>query len=170
MISQEEARRLTPFVIVRETTKDTEILGRKVSKGVQCLMLSAGPGNTLPSVPVDEKTRSASSKTAKPWGKWDESRDLKLFEPERWLVPREDGKVDFDATSGPQLGFVMGTRQCWGRRLAQLGIRTVIALVVWELEMMDIPENFGGYAGHDGISRVPVKSIVRFREIAPSET
>lgn len=110
----EEARRLTPFVIVRETAEETEILGCKVPKGVQCLMVSAGPGIMSPSVPVDEKTRSESSKSAKPWGKWDESRDLRLFEPERWLKPRADGGVDFDATSGPQLGFGMGTRQCWG--------------------------------------------------------
>jgi cytochrome P450 len=163
----EEARRLTPFVIVRETTADTEILGRKVPKGAQCLMVSAGPGITLPSVPVDEETRSTTSKTAKPWGKWDESRDLKLFEPERWLVPREDGGIDFDATSGPQLGFGMGTRQCWGRRLAQLAIRTVIALVVWEFEMLDIPEDIGGYAGLDGISREPVRAFARLRKTTP---
>ncbi|KAL8922863.1 MAG: hypothetical protein Q9172_003403 [Xanthocarpia lactea] len=165
----EEARRLTPFVIVRETAQDTEILGCKVPKGVQCLMVSAGPGITLPSVPVDDKTRSLTSKTAKPWGKWDESRDLKLFEPERWLKPREDGGVEFDATSGPQLGFGMGTRQCWGRRLAQLVVRTVIALVVWEFEMMEIPDELGGYAGIDGISREPVKAFARLRKIAPSE-
>ncbi len=165
----EEARRLTPFVIVRETAQDTEILGCKVPKGVQCLMVSAGPGITLPSVPVDDKTRSLTSKTAKPWGKWDESRDLRLFEPERWLKPREDGGIEFDATSGPQLGFGMGTRQCWGRRLAQLVVRTVIALVVWEFEMMEIPDELGGYAGIDGISREPVKAFARLRKIAPSE-
>ena len=163
----EEARRLTPFVIVRETVKDTDILGRKVPKGAQCLMVSAGPGITLPSVPVDEDTRSESSKNAKPWGKWDESRDLKLFEPERWLKPRDDGGVEFDATAGPQLGFGMGTRQCWGRRLAQLAIRIMIALVVWEFDMLEIPDSLGGYAGLDGISREPVKAFVRLQKAKP---
>ena len=163
----EEARRLTPFVIVRETAQDTEILGCNVPKGAQCLMVSAGPGVMLPSVPVDEKMRSTTSKRAKPWGKWDESRDLRLFEPERWLVTREDGRVDFDAASGPQLGFGMGTRQCWGRRLAQLAVRTIIALVVWEFEMMEIPKDLAGYAGVDGISREPVKAFARLRKITP---
>ncbi|KAK3933641.1 cytochrome P450 [Diplogelasinospora grovesii] len=163
----EEARRLTPFVIVREAAQDLEILGHKIPKGAQCFMVSAGPGITLPSVPVKEETRSPSSKVAKPWGKWDESRDLKLFEPERWLVQREDGSLDFDATAGPQLGFGMGTRQCWGRRLAQLAIRTVIALVVWEFEMLEIPEDLGGYAGLDGISREPVRAFARLRKITP---
>lgn len=161
----EEARRLTPFVIVREAAEDLDILGRKIPKGAQCLMVSAGPSITLPCVPVDEATRSPSSRTAKRWGKWDESRDLKLFEPERWLVTREGGNVDFDATSGPQLGFGMGTRQCWGRRLAQLAIRTMIALVVWEFELLEIPEHLGGYAGLDGISREPIQSYVRMRKI-----
>lgn len=165
----EEARRLTPFIIVRETVVDTEILGYKVPKGIQCLMVSAGPGITLPSVPVDENTRSPTSKSAKPWGKWDESRDLKLFEPERWLKAKEDGRIEFDASSGPQLGFGMGTRQCWGRRLAQLMVRTVIALMVWEFEMLEIPEELGGYTGIDGISREPVNAFARFRKLAPSE-
>ncbi|KAL2201533.1 cytochrome P450 [Corynascus similis CBS 632.67] len=136
--------------------------------GSQCFMVSAGPGITLPSVPVDESTRSPSSKAAKRWGVWDESRDLKLFEPERWIVTREDGGYDFDATAGPQLGFGMGARQCWGRRLAQLAIRTVIALVVWEFEFLEIPEELGGYAGLDGISREPVKAFARLRKITPS--
>ncbi|KAK3293716.1 cytochrome P450 [Chaetomium fimeti] len=165
----EESRRLTPFVIVREAAQDLDILGHKVPKGSQCFMLSAGPGITLPSVPVDENKRSPSSKAGKRWGVWDESRDLKLFEPERWLVAREDGGYDFDATAGPQLGFGMGPRQCWGRRLAQLAVRTVIALVVWELELLEIPDELGGYAGLDGISRQPVKAFARMRKITPYE-
>lgn len=163
----EEGRRLTPFVIVREAAEDLDILGHKIPKGSQCFMVSAGPGITMPRVPVDENTRSPSSKAAKRWGVWDESRDLRLFEPERWLVTREDGSVDFDATAGPQLGFGMGTRQCWGRRLAQLAIRTVIALVVWEFELLEIPDELGGYAGLDGISREPVKAFGRFKKIEP---
>ncbi|TGJ78771.1 hypothetical protein E0Z10_g9993 [Xylaria hypoxylon] len=163
----EETRRLTPFVIVRETTQETKILGRQIPKGTQCFMVSAGPGMMLPSVPVDEETRSATSRAAKPWGKWDESRDLKLFEPERWLTPTENGGVVFDATAGPQLGFGMGVRQCWGRRLAQLTVRTLIALVVWEFEMLEIPDDLGGYAGVDGISREPVKAFARLRKVNP---
>ncbi|KAI1821334.1 cytochrome P450 [Xylaria intraflava] len=163
----EEARRLTPFVIVREASQDLEILGRRIPKGSQCLMVSAGPGITMPSVPVDEDARSPSSKASKPWGKWDESRDLRLFEPERWLVPSGDGGFDFDATAGPQLGFGMGVRQCWGRRLAQLIIRTMIALVIWNFEMLELPEELGGYAGFDGISREPVRAFARLKKVTP---
>ncbi|EAQ84245.1 hypothetical protein CHGG_10649 [Chaetomium globosum CBS 148.51] len=134
----------------------------------QCFMLSAGPGIEGGRLfPWTSLSGSPSSKAGKRWGVWDESRDLKLFEPERWLVTREDGGYDFDATAGPQLGFGMGPRQCWGRRLAQLAVRTVIALVVWELEMLEIPEELGGYAGLDGISRQPIKAFARMRKITP---
>ncbi|KAG8406149.1 hypothetical protein J3458_021476 [Metarhizium acridum] len=129
-------------------------------------MLSAGPGIVLPTIPVDDEKRSP-TKAARRWGVWDESRDLRLFEPERWLAAREDGSYTFDATPGPQLGFGMGTRQCWGRRLGQLAVRTVIALVVWEFEMLEIRAELGGYEGVDGVTREPVKSFVRLRKITP---
>lgn len=73
-------------------------------------MVSARPGISLSCILVDENTRSISSKVAEPWDKWDESRDLKLFELGRWLVTKENGSVDFDATFGTQLGFGIGTR------------------------------------------------------------
>lgn len=56
-----------------------------------------------------------------------------------------------------------------GRRLAQLMQRIVIAMVVWEFEMMEIPGELGGYAGVDGISREPVTAYARLRKINPSE-
>lgn len=41
----------------------------------------------------------------------------------------------------------------------------MIALVIWEFEMLGIPEELGGYAGLDGISREPVRVFARFRKI-----
>jgi hypothetical protein len=161
----EETRRLTPFTIARETTQDTTILGRHVPRGCQVFMVNSGPGFLSPSIPVEEHLRSETSKGAKLRDKWDESKDLRTFEPERWLVTREDGSVEFDGAAGPQLGFGMGIRQCWGRRMAHAAIRTVIALVIWNFELMDIPDELGGYAALDGISRQPQKAIVRLRRI-----
>lgn len=161
----EETLRLTPFSMTREATEDTEILGYKISKGCQVFMVNAGPGYLSPSLPVNENARSPTSKAAKRRPRWDESKDLKLFEPERWLVTKEDGSVEFDAGAGPQLGFGMGIRQCWGRKLAHLEIRTIMALVVWNFELLEIPEALGGYAGFDGISRQPQKVYVRLRKV-----
>ncbi|KAI1490986.1 cytochrome P450 [Biscogniauxia mediterranea] len=161
----EETRRLTPFSIVRETKEDTIILGCRVPKGCQVFMVNAGPGIMSPSLPVDDTLRSPTSKTARLRDRWDETKDLKTFEPERWLVSREDGTIEFDAAAGPQISFGLGIRQCWGRKMAHLAVRTVIALVVWNFEMMEIPEELGGYAGYDGISRQPHKAFVRLRKI-----
>ncbi|KAK4643183.1 hypothetical protein QC761_403810 [Podospora bellae-mahoneyi] len=161
----EETLRLTPFSMTREATEDTEILGYKIPKGCQVFMVNAGPGYLSPSLPVNENARSPTSKAAKRRPHWDESKDLKLFEPERWLVTKKDGCVEFDAGAGPQLGFGMGIRQCWGRKLAHLEIRTIMALVVWNFEFLEIPEALGGYAGFDGISRQPQKVYVRLRKV-----
>ncbi|RYP28270.1 hypothetical protein DL767_007290 [Monosporascus sp. MG133] len=163
----EETSRLTPFTIVRETAEDTQILGCRIPKGCQVFMVNAGPGFLSPSVPVDEARRSPTSKAARLRNKWDETKDLRIFEPERWLVRREDGNVEFDGAAGPQLNFGLGIRQCWGRRMAHLAIRTVIALVVWNFEMLEIPDELGGYAGYDGISRQPQRAFVRLRKLYP---
>jgi len=159
-----EMLRLNPFSMLRETTQDTEILGCKIPKGCQVFMVNGGPGYLSPSLPVDDALRSPMSKAAKPWGKWDESKDLKIFEPERWLVTKEDGSVDFDGNAGPQLGFGMGIRQCWGRRLAHMNIRTIVALVVWNFKMLEVPETLGDFDGFDGISRQPQRVYVRLRK------
>ena len=39
----------------------------------------------------------------------------------------------------------MRTRQCWGRRLAHSVIRFIVALVDREFEMLDTPDELGGY-------------------------
>ncbi|KAB8235182.1 cytochrome P450 [Aspergillus alliaceus] len=162
----EEMLRLTPFSMTREVTTDTEILGHKIPKGCQVFMVNGGPGYLSPSLPVDEAKRSPTSQIARVRGNWDESKDLKLFDPERWLVVKGDGSVDFDGGAGPQLGFGMGIRQCWGRRMAHLEIRTIIALIVWNFDLLDIPNSLGGYAGFDGISRQPQRVFIRLRRRA----
>ena len=162
----EEMLRLTPFSMTRETTCDTVILGRMVPKGCQVFMVNSGPGYLSPSLPVSNANRSPTSKVARIRGSWDETKDLKIFDPERWLVQKEDGGIDFDGAAGPQLGFGMGIRQCWGRRMAHLEIRTIMALVIWHFELQEIPGSLGGYAGFDGISRQPQKVFVRLGKAA----
>lgn len=157
----EEQLRLTPFSMSREATRDTVILGRVIPKGCQVMMVNAGPGFLSPALPVSDKDRSETSISAKPPGKWDESTDLKMFDPERWLVYKQDGAVEIDAAAGPQLGFGGGIRQCWGRRMAHLEVRTIIALVVWHFHLLEIPDTLAGFAGIDGISRQPQRTFVR---------
>lgn len=163
----EEMLRLTPFSMTREASTDTEILGHKIPQGCQVFMVNGGPGYLSPSLPVDDTKRSPTSQLARGRASWDESKNLKLFDPERWLVPKPDGSgFDFDGAAGPQLGFGMGIRQCWGRRMAHLEIRIIIALIVWNFDLLDISDSLGGYAGFDGISRQPQRVFVRLRKRA----
>ncbi|KAL5583935.1 hypothetical protein FOVSG1_015286 [Fusarium oxysporum f. sp. vasinfectum] len=162
-----EMQRLTPFTMVREAMSDTEILGHRIPRGCQVFMVNGGPGFLSPSFPVDETLRSPTSRQAKSRGSWDESKDLKIFDPERWLFLKEDGSIGFDAIAGPQLGFGAGARQCWGRRMAQLQVKVIMALVVWNFEFLEIPESLGGYAAYDGISRQPQQTFVRLRKTSP---
>ena len=157
----EEMLRLTPFTMTRETTCDTEILGHMVPKGYQVFMVNFGPGYLSPSIPVDDTQRSPTSRAAKVPGSWDETKDLRIFDPERWLVQKGDGGVEFDSAAGPQLNFGMGIRQCWGRKMAHLEMRTIMALVIWHFELKEIPESLGGYGGSDGITRQPHRVFVR---------
>jgi hypothetical protein len=61
-----------------------------------------GPGFYKPALPVDDSKRSPTSKAAaKPSG-WNESRDMRTFDPDRWLIGKDggNGKLQFDGNSG----------------------------------------------------------------------
>ncbi|KAJ5909242.1 cytochrome P450 [Penicillium taxi] len=78
--------------------------------------------------------------TAKP-NNWDETRDLSIFDPERWLVYKEGESwkdAEFDANAAPQIAFGMGPRSCWGRRLAYLEMRMITTLVLWEFDLLPV--------------------------------
>ena len=159
----EEMLRLTAVTVTREALYDTEVLGQWIPKGSQVFLVSNGPGFLSPSLPIDDAKRSPTSRAAKDRS-WDETEDLQIYDPERWLVQKGDD-VEFDGAAGPQLGFGLGTRGCWGRRLAHMEIRTIMSLLVWNFEMLEIPESLGGYAGFDGISRRPQKCFIRLRKL-----
>ena len=44
----------------------------------------------------------------------------------------------FNANASPQIAFGMGSRSCWSRRLAYLELRMVVALVVWNFDLLDV--------------------------------
>ncbi|KAJ5170047.1 cytochrome P450 [Penicillium coprophilum] len=109
----EETLRLHATSLTRQAICDTEILGKPVPKGTNVFLIANGPGFHGPSFDIEPSLRSA---TAKP-NNWDESRDLKVFDPERWLV-HKGGKswreAEFDANAAPQMAFGMGPRGCGG--------------------------------------------------------
>lgn len=166
----EESLRLSAISVTREATCDTELLGHHVPKGTVVVLVSNGPSCYSPSFEIDESQRSPTSRAAACPRQWDESRDMKAFEPERWLRKeenRQDGPVDgeFDAAAGPQLVFGLGTRGCFGKRLAYLEARIITTMIVWNFELLSVPTSLGGYAAVDGVTHRARKCFVRLRKL-----
>lgn len=169
----EEMLRINAVPVTREALCDTTVLGCPVKKGTQVFLVSNGPGFLSPALPVDDEAkRSETSRAAKlSAATWDETRDLSLFDPERWLVRKNGGEsvsaadVDFDPAAGPQLVFGLGPRGCWGRRLAHMEMKTIIAMLVWNFEFAKCPPALSSHAGLEGIARVPQQCYVRITKI-----
>ncbi|KAK2606524.1 hypothetical protein N8I77_005267 [Diaporthe amygdali] len=165
--TEEEILRCAPTVqsVDREAVVDTVILGHKVPKGTLIMMPSGGASLRSPGFDIDEASRHSSSQDAKKSGKarpdWD-PMDIGAFKPERWLV--NDGK-DFDAASGPQLAFSLGTRGCFGKRLAYLQMRMLVTLIVWNFELSRCPDQLSSYGHKMTLTTEPTQCFVRLSKV-----
>ncbi|KAJ5374388.1 cytochrome P450 [Penicillium concentricum] len=158
----EEVLRLHATSVPRQAVRDTEILGQRIPKGTHVILVANGPSFHAPSFDIEPGLRSA---TVKP-NKWDETRDLKAFDPERWLVYKEGmswHEAEFDANAAPQIAFGMGPRYCWGRRLAYLEMRMVITLVLWSFDLLSLPDALADPKAYYGIIHKPGQCCLRLK-------
>lgn len=141
----DEVLRLHATIMSRMALRDTEIFGRHIPKGATVWMLCNGPGFHSPSFDAAVAQRGPSTETD--FSKdWDETRDMFTFEPERWLRKKksasstttEDNAVEFNANAAPQAAFGLGLRGCWGRKLAYIELRMLVALVVWHFDLLPV--------------------------------
>ena len=124
----------------RTTTTDTEVLGYFVPKGVDVQLLCIGPSSTSPAMPIDESTRSKTSREFKEdRRRWNQT-DLGEFRPERWLVQGEQGP-EFDRRAAPMQAFGGGVRGCFGRKLGYVELRNIFTLLVWNFDIRPPPGN-----------------------------
>lgn len=144
---------------------DTVILGHKIPKGTIVVMPSGGPSFRSPGFDIDESRRHGSSQEAKKSGKarhdWD-PMDIGKFKPERWLV--NDGS-EFDGANGPQLAFSLGTRSCFGKRLAYLQLRILVTLIVWNFELSKCPDDLSSYGHKQTLTTEPTQCFVRLHKV-----
>ena len=138
-VIEETLRLRSAFLIARDAVRDTKLLGYEIPKGTVCLLVCQGL----------ERFSSLPSKGAKSARLYpgNGNPDLEVFDPERWLV-RNDGEVRFDGSSKPQMAFGLGLRACWGRKLAELEMKMMTAMVVWYFDILEVPE---AVAGHDAV-------------------
>ncbi|KAI0401888.1 cytochrome P450 [Xylaria palmicola] len=149
---------------LREAIVDTELLGHRVPKGTAIFLVSDGPDFMTPPIPVQESARSPSSREKRLMGAWDPS-DMHLFKPERWLKTDETGKVVYDPQSGPMMAFSLGPRGCFGRRLAYLETRIVLALLVWNFEFHQISGELSSRDSYDTITKNPHRCYVSLTKV-----
>ncbi|KAL5323528.1 hypothetical protein ACEPPN_008066 [Leptodophora sp. 'Broadleaf-Isolate-01'] len=165
--AQEEIIRcsLTEAAVVRTSTVDTELLGKRIPKGTDVFFMGNGPSIFSPAFQIDDSLRSQSALTAKDRiGTWDTS-DMAHFNPERWLVESEKGGKEFSAAAGPLLTFGMGPRGCYGRRLAYIEMKIFLTLIMWTFELEKCPLNLSGYSAVDKLTHAPQQCFVRLKKV-----
>lgn len=146
------------MLVPRDAVADTELHGRMIPKGTVVLLVCQGPDYS--SSPSSEYWSQAKATRQYP-GKG--SEDLEAFDPERWLVRNESGALRFDGSTYSQLAFGLGMRACWGRRLAQLEMRTMTALMAWKFDLLDVPEPLANHDATYDISYRAKQGFLRLR-------
>ncbi|CDM29513.1 hypothetical protein DTO013E5_5157 [Penicillium roqueforti] len=150
--------------IMVQTRMDTAVLGYAVPRDTQVFLNLTGPSLNMPSVSVDESSRSKTSQMHKPARHdWDDL-DPKAFLPERWLKRDAEGKLVFNAASGPTLAFSAGNRGCWGKRLGQLELRVVLTILIWSAKF-DVPEKLVSWETYDSLVTAPKQCLMSMTEI-----
>ncbi|PTB62146.1 cytochrome P450 [Trichoderma citrinoviride] len=154
--------------VVRQAQQDTTVLGRHIPKGTNVFLMANGPGYLEPNMKLADEARSPGARqTAKSalTVAWSDD-DIDMFLPERWLETDPDtGAEMFNIMAGPSLAFGLGLRGCFGRKLALQVLKIHFALIVWNFELLPIPEKLGGYEAVQKFAREPTQCYIRLKEI-----
>lgn len=172
----------TAAVLSRKAVVDTDIFGIPIPKGTDLNFMTYAGYVAPPVGVIEEHTRSASSQASKDkTGVWEVS-DINLFKPERWLRPtNEKGGVEFQKNAGPNMQFGAGIRGCFGmlyrltnkkkapdhltgRRLAYIELRMLIVFIIWNFELLSVPDKLSTYLAADKITHQPQKCYLRLRK------
>lgn len=155
--------------VVRRAMCDTEVLGRRVPRDTNVFLMANGAGYLTPNMAVEDglrgpgARRGVASNAKALTGAWEDG-DIAAFRPERWLRSTAEG-VAFDSMAGPSLAFGLGTRGCFGKRLALQALRIQIALVVWHFELGRCPAELSSYNAVQKFAREPTQCYVRLSKV-----
>lgn len=119
-----------------------------------------------PGFPIEENLRSQSSKDFKGDAEmWNYQDDLAEFRPERWLKANAKGELNFDSRAAPLQTFGLGVRSCYGKKLAYLEMRVIYALIVWNFELLPIPDSLSDWKAQDVLTHQVQNSRIRLAKI-----
>lgn len=154
-VIEESMRLRAAFLIARDAVRDTELLGYRIPKGTVCLLICQGVEKLASHTSKDGKTERAYPGNGNP--------DLEVFDPERWLV-RKNGEVKFDGSSNSHLAFGLGVRACWGRKLAELEMKMMTAMVTWSFDLLEVPKELSSHDGVYDFSYRPNQGFLQLRK------
>ncbi|KAK8038815.1 hypothetical protein PG993_007226 [Apiospora rasikravindrae] len=159
--------------VARKAMQDTTVLGQRIPKGTDVLLMANGPGYLEPNMRIDEdkggdaENAVKRSPGARPGsGKsltslWDDA-DIGAFKPERWLkIDPESGTERFDPMAGPNLAFGAGLRGCFGKKLALQALKPQFALFVWNFKLLETPAELNSYDAVQKFAREPTQCYLR---------
>ncbi|KAF2443839.1 cytochrome P450 [Karstenula rhodostoma CBS 690.94] len=149
-------------VSFRQTLLPCEILGHAIPAGTPIILVTAGPSYASPAMPAIPLVLRSSTSQAALLRKEKSSphpkhcmHDLQTFAPERWLVDDR-----FDPNAVHMLPFSTGPRGCFGKKIAMLEMRVVIAILVLRFEFPRLEAGLSGSAARDGLTRRPTRCYV----------
>lgn len=134
----EEVLRLRAAMLVpRDAIRDTQLLGHRIPKGTSILLVCQGPDFSPSSTSAYWQETKADA--ARQFPRTD-SKGPGHFDPDRWMAKKENGELEFDGSTYPQLGFGLGIRSCWGRRLAYPEMRMMTTMVTLKFDFGKVAE------------------------------
>ncbi len=156
----------TVAFLVREAMQDATVLGCRIPKGTDVLLMANGPGYLQPNLVVNDTVRSAGARRQSGKGLtgfWNDG-DISAFRPERWLVIDPDtGKDMYNQMAGPTLSFGLGPRSCFGRKLALSALRIQLAMTIWHFQLRKTPPPLNDYGMIKRFSTETTQAYVRLR-------
>lgn len=155
-------------LVSRRATCDTQILGCHIPKGTDVFLPLTGPSMTLRAQNIPESLRtSGCTDTKERVPQWDD--DVEQYKPERWLntIRKPDGseEIVLNSHAGPNLAFGAGPRSCFGKKLAYLQLRTVMALLIWNFKFLEVDEDLNGPGITERMVNLPTDCFVRLQKI-----
>ncbi|CAI6340672.1 unnamed protein product [Periconia digitata] len=157
--------------VVRTAQVDTVVLGKCIPKGTDVFLMANGAGYIEPAIAIDDDVRSPGARRTETskglTGDWDNS-DLHEFKPERWLnIDPVTGVETFEPMAGPSLAFGLGSRACFGRRLALQSLRVHFAMTVWHFNLLKVSSELSTYNAVQRFAREPTHCSIRLRPADP---